>query len=287
MNNSGVFSPSLSSLPPPRYYGRVRCCRSYRSVTVLLLKFCSIYYSVLEVNAWMPSMNSVEESRRFFLDLSSSLQKNAQEISIELVRLPDDLPSIRTCRATVDFAYRGAPNDLLNSQRSFLEASALGAQFDQSRNPFECIECIVARRGKEVLATADCRFRGNRWLISNVFVRPSERGKGLGRRIMLEGVDQLLSAPTGVSSVQISKDEKGTSLFSHDVCLAVYTANEAAIKLYESCGFEPDGVLHKLVRRIACLTGANLMVNMRKQGRQATPTYQRSITPVLDLPPQL
>ena len=195
----------------------------------------------LEVAAWgIPATSRLPNIR-----ISKS---NEDVVTIDTARFPQDLPAIQSCRATVDFA-QNPPERLLKSQVSFLEASALqkSSTNSSSKAVNQQPRCIVARRGSEVLATAECHFKSNCILVNNIYVKPTERGRGLGRRLMTEGIEQLVAEPSQM-----------------DTCLNVYTGNTAAIRLYESCGYQADGPAHAMIQSMATMTGSNLMISMRK-----------------------
>lgn len=205
-----------------------------------VLAFAIVLLSV-QVSAWsIPAPPILSNFETFFTNADDT-----NIVTIELAKLPEDLQPIRACRATVDFAVK-PPEKLLAPQLSFLEARALTRSVRTTKRK----DCIVARRvaTNEILATAECHFQSpNCILVKNVFVQPSERGKGLGRRLMIEGVDKLVAGPSQA-----------------DVRLCVNTNNKPAIRLYESCSFQADGPAHAIVQTLGSITGLNLMIDMRK-----------------------
>jgi ribosomal protein S18 acetylase RimI-like enzyme len=166
---------------------------------------------------------------------------NMDGISIELARIPEDLPGIRECRSTVDFSTE---MNLLQSQKSFLNATALT---DPKLNTI----CVVARTSDgQIVGTTDCRVRRSEFLvIRNVLVRPDHRGMGIGEKMMLEGVEKLVLPIVSVNTLTLS----------------VYTNNKAAVRLYEKCGYEPSDPANMAILGLSKLTGASLQVGMKKR----------------------
>mmetsp|Transcript_9446 Transcript_9446/g.16928 ORF Transcript_9446/g.16928 Transcript_9446/m.16928 type:complete len:215 (-) Transcript_9446:168-812(-) len=170
-------------------------------------------------------------------------QRNAVggKISIDIASIPGDLDGIRECRSTVDFANQA---NLLASQRSFLNATAL------SNSGFNAI-CVIAREKKgKVLGTTDCRIAKKEVVVNNVFVRADQRGKGIGEKMMLDGVEKLVMTKPSVTAKKCS--------------LNVYTNNKAAVRLYQKCGYELSDPLNAFVFWISRITGASLQVAMSK-----------------------
>jgi GNAT superfamily N-acetyltransferase len=161
-------------------------------------------------------------------------------ITVELARIPEDLAGIRECRSTVDFATQ---LNLLQSQKSFLNATAL------TDPKFNTI-CVVARNSKgQIVGTTDCRLRRSEFLVvKNVLVRPDHRGRGIGEKMMLEGVEKLVLPIVSATTL----------------ILNVYTNNKAALRLYEKCGFEPSDPANMAIFGLSKLTGASLQVVMTK-----------------------
>lgn len=86
--------------------------------------------------------------------------------------------------------------------------------------------------------------------MNNVFVLPDQRGNGIGRRLMTEGVEKLVESSCDQSIEKIT--------------LTVATQNKPAFNLYKSLGYVPDGPANSLVVAISEGTGANLQVEMYK-----------------------
>jgi ribosomal protein S18 acetylase RimI-like enzyme len=165
--------------------------------------------------------------------------KNNNDIVIEIANISKDIETIRDCRQTVDFARN---TNLLSSQKSFLNATAL-------TKDSENIICIVAREGKIIVGTTDCRIGKDKVTVTNVYVRPDQRGKGIGEKMMVDGVEKLLLLN---NKTNIPKK----------VFLNVYTNNIPAVRLYQKCGYQVSDPANAFVFQLAELTGANLQVGM-------------------------
>lgn len=166
------------------------------------------------------------------------------EITVSLAKLPEDLPGIRDCRSTVDFANQ---TKLLASQRSFLNATAL---MDPKLNAI----CLVAKNAQGVVVgTTDCRVGMSEVVVNNVLVRPDQRGQGIGEKMMV-GVETLVLPTVAANTAAATK-----------LTLNVYTNNVAAVRLYEKCGFEISDPANAAVFGLSKLTGAALQVSMSKK----------------------
>ena len=83
---------------------------------------------------------------------------------------------------------------------------------------------LVALVGEEVVASCGLRHIVGEGEITNVVTKSTMRGKGIGRQILL----QLL--------------EEGAKMGARDFTLEVRVSNAPAIHLYESLGFVSEGV---------------------------------------------
>ena len=83
---------------------------------------------------------------------------------------------------------------------------------------------LVALVGDEVVASCGLRHIVGEGEITNVVTKSTMRGKGIGRQILL----QLL--------------EEGAKMGARDFTLEVRVSNTPAIHLYESLGFVSEGV---------------------------------------------
>mmetsp|Transcript_5232 Transcript_5232/g.10760 ORF Transcript_5232/g.10760 Transcript_5232/m.10760 type:complete len:209 (-) Transcript_5232:6-632(-) len=159
-------------------------------------------------------------------------------VSIRVAQIPEDLPALRECRA-VAFADK---KSLLDSEKNFVNADQV------VRNPR--VTCVVASEGSKIVGTADVRLGKEEAYVNNVFVLPNQRGNGLGRRLMTEGIEELV--------LQASTDAP------QKVTLTVQTKNTPAITLYEKLGYTPSGPANHLVKGISDTLGADLMLGMEK-----------------------
>ena len=153
-------------------------------------------------------------------------------------RIPQDLPEIRTCRAT---AFDNKPMDkLLESQQSFVNATSVV----QGRT-----ECFVVRNSDDntICGTADIKFQPSSQsvTISNVFVTPESRGQGLAK-LMLEAIE-----------------EEALARGANRLTLQVYTNNVPAYTLYQRSSFTTNGV-HDGLAKLSKFTGFPLFVDMEK-----------------------
>ena len=204
---------------------------------------CSFYRMLKIVFCWVVIFCCGLPSSCRALSLLAGSQKAAGSIStdgitVDIARMPQDLPKIRECRATVDFANK---EKLMNSQRRFLEATSIS---DGKLNAI----CVVARgKGGVILGTTDCRVGGDSVTVNNVFVRPDQRSNGIGY-LMMEGVEKLVLPKVSATKMTLDVD----------------TNNKPAVRLYEKCGFKISDPAHALVSGLSSLTGASLQVCMTK-----------------------
>mmetsp|Transcript_13534 Transcript_13534/g.19971 ORF Transcript_13534/g.19971 Transcript_13534/m.19971 type:complete len:195 (+) Transcript_13534:154-738(+) len=172
----------------------------------------------------------------FGIDGFASSGKKAP-VQIEIARLPEDLEGIRECRTT-EFSDKKylTPWDL-----KFINATSVAEGK---------VTCLVAKdtRTKKIIGTADCRKSNKDYVyVMNVQVNPEERGKGIGKLLILDGVEKF------ATSNQKSK-----------VQLDVYTENSVALNMYLKYGYSPLNILHAGMLSIANVFGANLEVTMTK-----------------------
>jgi ribosomal protein S18 acetylase RimI-like enzyme len=158
-------------------------------------------------------------------------------VEITIADIPTDLPRIRECRK---YAFP-EQRPLMRWEQSFVNADAA-----EKGGP---VIVVVKERvfPWRVLGTADVRIReDNTAYITNVFVRPDQRGLGIGKKLMA-GVEEIV--------VNVS-----------EVSLEVTTQNTAAVKLYRRCGYSTPGI-HRLVTAFSNVVGLNLLVRMTKEPR--------------------
>ena len=107
-------------------------------------------------------------------------------------------------------------------------------------------------------------------VISNVFVRPDCRQQGIGKRLIVEGLEQLLvpNLPPQ-NKVQGNQNDNPNDNPNENenqavLSLDVYTNNAAAMTLYQSLGYEPSSAVHAGTLAVAKTLGANLLVSLSK-----------------------
>lgn len=184
---------------------------------------------------------SVEGFSFWLSPRSSSRVKLADNTLLEIApaKLPNDLEGIRECR----WSSMASNQEATIWERNFCNADAAASKK---------VQCVVAKdvRSGRVLATADVKIRQFKKsaYISNVFVREDARGRGMGKEL-LKGVEDLVRA---------QQEKDGFSL-----SLDVHTRNQAALRLYRSCGYTPPGV-HSIMSVVGESAGLNVLVNMKK-----------------------
>jgi len=240
------------------------------------------------------------------LSSSASAPSSSPIVRIEVAGVPQDLNSIRECRSTVDFASdgrdgpkvgTGSARPLLASHRAFIDATSAATRDD--------VTCVVAREasvggifgglmpGGRIVGTADCQISTSTGIldptreevmvyVQNVYVRPDRRGQGLGRRLMLEGVEGLVAKQQRADKQCLSAAPDAVA--DTKISLKVDTQNKPAVELYRKCGYEPWGPLNAAVLGFSELTGLTLQVAMvkRLQGdssctRAAAPTWRAAV----------
>ena len=131
---------------------------------------------------------------------------------------PRELATIQDCRRT---AFPPDKKNFLNSECNFIAAKSV---VDKK------ILCVLAtikamdmnsktKNEIMVVGTADLQpaSKGKN-IVTNVFVRPDQRGNGIGQTLMIEGIEQLLvpelpmdgpNANVVVSNVNVGDDDDG------------------------------------------------------------------------------
>ncbi|KAL3926180.1 MAG: hypothetical protein SGARI_005689 [Bacillariaceae sp.] len=195
----------------------------YASNRILTILFCWIVVFFCGLPSACQALSSLAGSQKAAGSISSD------GITVDIASIPQDLPKIRECRATVDFAKK---KKLMNSQVRFLEATSVS---DGKLNAI----CVVARgKGGVILGTTDCRVGGGAVTVNNVFVRPDQRSNGIGY-LMMEGVEKLVLPKVSATKMTLDVD----------------TNNKPAVRLYEKCGFKISDPANALVSGLSSLTG--------------------------------
>jgi ribosomal protein S18 acetylase RimI-like enzyme len=173
---------------------------------------------------------------------------NNDGIAVELFDPTDErtLALLQECRRT---AFAANKENCLDSERDFVAAKSAV----DGKNL-----CAIARDTEDgtVVGSADLapKMKGVN-VITNVFVRPDQRGKGLGRRLMVEGIEGFLA-----NNLPPENRAAGEAVLSLDV----YTHNTPAFKLYEDLGYEPSSAMHSGTLALANAINANLVVKLSK-----------------------
>lgn len=185
-------------------------------------------------------------------------------IRIELFDPNDEktLALLRTCRRT---AFPDTKQNFLDSERDFcLAANAVSGKhlcavaWDDCGNSNKAVvvgSCDLVAKSKGVNS------------ILNVFVTPDARSRGIGRQLMVEGIEGVLArnlpASNLVANVE-STTATQTTANAAVLSLDVYTQNTPAIALYQNLGYEPSSPMHKGTLALANALGTNFVVNLSK-----------------------
>ena len=195
------------------------------------------------------------------------------------------LQAIQHCRRT---AFPTDKQNFLNSERDFVLAKTVT---DQKKL---CAILVQndddARNGRiTVLGTADLQPKytyKNRvytylpeGTITNVFVRPDQRGKKYGKQLMREGIEQVLVQQLLQKMHEYNTkthednddddddDDDDEAAVPHDavkLLLEVYTQNQPALDMYLKLGYKPDGPVHETLYKTSQLFKSNLLINLVK-----------------------
>ena len=141
-------------------------------------------------------------------------------------------PSRDDAEAIARFARNMPPHDLLFLARDIREPKVLEAWLRSQEQGH--IASLIAVAGGEVVATIAAlsdRFSWSPhvWDI-RLLVAPDWRGKGLGRRLLGQIIDQAIAAGAGKLTARMTPDQAG------------------AITLFEECGFRAEAMLKDQVR---------------------------------------
>lgn len=178
---------------------------------------------------------------------SPATTNNNLQIRVANIADPAELQSLQDCRRT---AFDPNKQKWLNSERDFCAAQSV---IDEKHL------CVVAlNENQQVVGSADLYpMQKGKNTIMNVFVRPDQRGKGIGRQLMVDGIEQVL-VPL-LEEPNLSTENQETVL-----SLDVYTQNKPAIELYLKLGYEPSSAMHAGTLKLAQITNSNLVVSLSK-----------------------
>merc|ERR1712238_360804 len=107
-------------------------------------------------------------------------------------------------------------------------------------------------------------------VVTNVFVRPDQRGQKFGKQLMIEGIEEILvqqllknvkKNPTGNDN---NNNNNNDTTINCKLSLDVYAQNKPAIALYFKLGYKPDGLVHESVYKTSQLFRSNLLVSLTK-----------------------
>eukprot|EP00560_Eucampia_antarctica_P001186 CAMPEP_0197833172 /NCGR_PEP_ID=MMETSP1437-20131217/18084_1 /TAXON_ID=49252 ORGANISM="Eucampia antarctica, Strain CCMP1452" /NCGR_SAMPLE_ID=MMETSP1437 /ASSEMBLY_ACC=CAM_ASM_001096 /LENGTH=155 /DNA_ID=CAMNT_0043437055 /DNA_START=310 /DNA_END=777 /DNA_ORIENTATION=+ len=148
----------------------------------------------------------------------------------------------------------------LNSERDFIAAKSV---VDKKHL------CVVAKNKQSgvIVGTADLEPNSSgKNIVLNVYVRPDQRGNGIGRTLMMEGIEQILIPQLTIDNLDNDNnvgddDDSGAAVLSLDV----YTQNKPALALYLKIGYEPSSPVHAGTLALANTFNANLMVSLSKR----------------------
>jgi GNAT superfamily N-acetyltransferase len=218
------------------------------SVTAIVFS-ASIWSSPIGCQALSASSSKAPSPIGGIFGKNSDSDNNNDGIAIELFDPTDErtLGLLQECRRT---AFAANKENFLDSERDFVAAKSVV----DGRNL-----CAIALDTEDgtVVGSADLapKMKGVN-VITNVFVRPDQRGKGLGRRLMVEGIEGVLANNLPPEN----RAGEGEAILSLDV----YTHNTPAFKLYEDLGYEPSSAIHSGTLALANAINANLVVKLSK-----------------------
>ena len=179
------------------------------------------------------------------------------------------LTAIQECRRT---SFPAEKKNFLNSERDFVAAKSV-------TDKKKICAIIYDQKSSLVIGTADLEPKYKyiqkqktyipEGVVTNVFVRPDQRGQKFGQQLMIEGIEEILvqqllqnvkKNPTGDNNNNNDNDNTINCKLSLDV----YTQNKPAIALYFKLGYKPDGLVHESVYKTSQLFRSNLLVSLTK-----------------------
>jgi len=184
---------------------------------------------------------------------------------------PDDdkslLTAIQDCRRT---AFQPDKKNFLNSERDFVAAKSV-------TDKKKICAILYDPQSSLVVGTADLEPKYKyikkqkkyipEGVVTNVFVRPDQRGKKFGKQLMMEGIEEILVQQllkNVVNDNNNNNNDDNDDIIKCKLSLDVYTQNKPAIELYLKLGYKPDGIVHESVYKTSQLFKSNLLVSLTK-----------------------
>eukprot|EP00751_Fragilariopsis_kerguelensis_P040881 CAMPEP_0171009630 /NCGR_PEP_ID=MMETSP0736-20130129/21440_1 /TAXON_ID=186038 /ORGANISM="Fragilariopsis kerguelensis, Strain L26-C5" /LENGTH=267 /DNA_ID=CAMNT_0011441289 /DNA_START=39 /DNA_END=845 /DNA_ORIENTATION=+ len=182
------------------------------------------------------------------------------------------LTAIQECRRT---SFPADKKNFLNSERDFVAAKSV-------TDKKKICAIIYDKKSSIVVGTADLEPKYKyikkqkefiaEGVVTNVFVRPDQRGKKFGKQLMVEGIEEILVQQLLKNVKNNSSTDNKNDTVNCKLSLDVYTQNKPAIALYFKLGYKPDGLVHESVYKTSQLFQSNLLVSLTKTITVVPPT---------------
>lgn len=212
---------------------------------------------------------------------SNQKSKINSSIRIQLANVanPSELEALQDCRRT---AFDPNKLNWMNSERDFVKAQSVLDEKHLCVIAVASDDTVMKKNQMQIVGSADLypNAKGKN-TVMNVFVRPDQRGKGIGRKLMVDGIEQvlvpLLEEPNAQQQQQMSGSSSSSNTTNDDdnnpaaitkeavLSLDVYTQNKAAIELYLKLGYEPASPMHAGTLGLAKALQANFVVTLSKK----------------------
>ena len=231
--------------------------------------FVAMAMVVLLLLSSLPMPSRALSAKSAVSNSNSKINSNSNSNSGVRIRLFDpsvesesSLQLLRDCRR---LSFPAEKQNWLNSERDFVQAKSVV----EGKNL--CVVAIDDQTSK-VVGSADLArttMTGKSNVVLNVFVQPDQRGRGIGRLLMAEGVHTILAKEVLMENIN-KNNNKNTNREAQTqeptvvISLDVYTNNKPAITLYQNLGYEPSSPVHSGTLAMANVLGANLVVTMSK-----------------------
>mmetsp|Transcript_13524 Transcript_13524/g.33994 ORF Transcript_13524/g.33994 Transcript_13524/m.33994 type:complete len:216 (+) Transcript_13524:3-650(+) len=169
------------------------------------------------------------------------------------------LQNLQECRRT---AFQANKQNWMDSERDFVKAKSV----TDGKNL--CAVAIDNSNGK-IVGSADLTpQKKGKNIVTNVFVTPDQRGKGIGKLLMTKGIEGVLVRALPSANIKNGNSNTNTNTNSNAAVvvieLDVYTNNKAAFQLYQKLGYEPSSSMHSGTLVMAKTLGANFVVSLSK-----------------------